>query len=235
MVRDLSRLFRFLDAFSSPVEPRGVRLFVRFAFLWFWLDVLLFLLLGLLEHSIRNVLSSVILLLVWLGAVAFPEIFGKLEWSANHPGFTYLLAVLLMALFEETLVTFNGGGLGGKATSLTHDLTIAVPVFLGIGMGLYLAHRITPMTRGEFFLFGAIFGFFVEMVLNGAWSGLVLLGGAAMGLYGMILSAYTPATDNPAPLNAKKVLIVITLGTAFMLVGAVLGDTLWRLVEGSSL
>jgi len=208
---------------------------VRFVLLWFCLDVLLFLLLGLLEHSPRNVLSSVILLLVWLAAVVLPRGFGKLEWSGNHPGFTYLLAVLLMALFEETLVTLNGGGLGGRATSLVHDLTIAVPVFMGIGTGLYLSHHMAPMSRGEFFLSGALFGFFVEIVLNGAWSGLVLLGGGAMGLYGMILSAYTPGTDSPAPLGVRKVLIVMALEAAFMLAGAVAGDTLWRLAGGSSL
>ncbi|AEK72847.1 hypothetical protein GQS_04730 [Thermococcus sp. 4557] len=231
----MSQLFHFLDTFSSPVETRGVGLLVRFILLWFWLDVLLFLLLGLLECSPRNVLSSVILLLVWLTAVALPRVFGKSEWSGNHPGFAYLLAVFLMALFEETLVTLNGGGLGGRATSLAHDLTISVPVFVGIGTGLYLAHRIVPMSRGEFFLFGAIFGFFIEMVLNGAWSGLVLLGGGAMGLYGMILSARTPVVERPAPLGVKKVLIVMSLGTAFMLVGAVVGDTLWRLAGGSPL
>lgn len=129
-------------------------------------------------------------------------------------------------------MTINGGGLGGRATSLAHNLTIAVPVFMGIGTGLYLAHRITPMTRGEFFLFGALFGFLIEIVLNSAWNDLILLGGAAMGLYGLILSSYTPVTDNPAPLNARKVLIVMTLGTAFMLVGAVIGDSLWNAVSG---
>ncbi|ASA76964.1 hypothetical protein CDI07_01160 [Thermococcus sp. 5-4] len=231
----MSRLFHFLDAFSSPVETRGVRLSVRFVLLWFWLDVLLFLLLGLLERSPRNVLSSGILLLVWCAAVALHKVFEKSVWFEDHPGFTYLLAALLMALFEETLVTLNGGGLGGKATSLAHDLTIAVPVFMGIGTGLYLAHRIAPMSRGEFFLFGALFGFFVEIILNGAWSGLVLLGGGAMGLYGMILSAYTPGTNSPAPLGVRKVLIVMALGTAFMFVGSVAGDTLWRLAGGSSL
>lgn len=117
MVRDLSRFFHFLDVFSSPAETRGVGLLVRFILLWFWLDVLLFLFLGLLEHSIRNVLSSVILLLVWFMAVALPRVFEKSKWSGNHPGFTYLFAVLLMALFEETLVTLNGGSLGGKATT----------------------------------------------------------------------------------------------------------------------
>ncbi|WP_246112240.1 hypothetical protein [Thermococcus aciditolerans] len=137
-----------------------------------------------------------------------------------------------MALFEETLVTLNSGGLGGKATSLAHDLTMAVPVFIGIGTGLYLAHRILPMSRGEFFLFGALFGFFIETVLNGAWSGLVLLGGGAMGLYGMILSAFTPMVERPAPLGVRKVLLVMSLGTVFMLAGAVAGDTLWRLAGG---
>ncbi|WP_240913593.1 hypothetical protein [Thermococcus sp. JdF3] len=210
-------------------------LLVRFVLLWFWLDVLLFLLLGVLEYSIRNVLSSVILLLVWFAAVTVPKIFGKSNWFEDNPGAAYLFAVFLMALFEETLVTMNGGGLGGKATSLAHDLTMAVPVFIGIGTGLYLAHRILPMSRGEFFLFGALFGFFIETVLNGAWSGLVLLGGGAMGLYGIILSAHTPEIENPAPLGIKKVLIVMSLGTVFMLAGAVAGNTLWRLAGGSPL
>ncbi|WP_240703261.1 hypothetical protein [Thermococcus indicus] len=49
-----------------------------------------------------------------------------------------------------------------------------------------------------------------------------------MGLYGLILSTYTPVDDNPTPLNARKVLIVMTLGTGFMLLGAILGDSLWR-------
>ncbi|WP_281288750.1 hypothetical protein [Thermococcus aciditolerans] len=35
-------------------------LLARFVLLWFWLDVLLFLLLGVLERSPRNVFSSVI-------------------------------------------------------------------------------------------------------------------------------------------------------------------------------
>ncbi|WP_238516210.1 hypothetical protein [Thermococcus gammatolerans] len=208
---------------------------MRFVLLWFWLDVLLFLLLGLFEYSIRNIFSSGILLLVWLVALTLPRVFRKLEGFGSHPGFTYLLAVLLMALFEETLVTLNGGGLGGRATGLAHDLTIAVPVFVGVGTGFYLAHRMAPMSRGAFFLFGALFGFFIEIVLNGAWSGLVLLGGGAMGLYGMILSAHTPVVERPSPLGVKKVLIVTFLGTMFMLVGAVAGDTLWRLAGGSPL
>ncbi|WP_240703260.1 hypothetical protein [Thermococcus indicus] len=136
-----------------------MKLAVRFILLWFWLDLLLFLLLGIFERSPRNIITSVILFLVWLATVALPRIFGESEWFGNRPGFTYLFAVFLMALFEEPLVTLNGGGLGGRATSLAHDLTIAVPVFMGIGVGFYLAHRMVPMSRGEFFLFGALFGF----------------------------------------------------------------------------
>ncbi len=66
---------------------------VRFILLWFWLDVLLFLLLGISESSPRNVITSVILLLVLLVTFLTERIFKKFHWSDRHSGVAYLFAV----------------------------------------------------------------------------------------------------------------------------------------------
>jgi len=139
--------------------------------------------------------------------------------------------VLLLSILEETMVTLNGGGLKGEATSPPHDLILSIPVFLGIGLGITPTDRFPPLKPGEHFLFGAIFGLLIEIVIPGDLS--IMLVGGAMGVYGYIMKAFPPENRVEGEIGAvgllKRPLLTLLWGWAFIIVGAILGDTVYRI------
>ena len=57
--------------------------------------------------------------------------------------------VFILGIIEETVIYYNGGGLGGKALSLSHDLISTTPVFVGIGLGIYLLDKWLKLYTGN--------------------------------------------------------------------------------------
>ena len=60
-----------------------------------------------------------------------------------------------------------------------------------------------------------------------------MLVGGAMGIYGYIMNAYTPENRVEREIGAngllKRLLLTLLLGWAFIIVGAILGDTVYRI------
>ena len=129
------------------------------------------------------------------------------------------------------MVTLNGGGLKGEATSPPHDLILSIPVFLGIGLGITPTDRFPPLKPGEHFLFGAIFGLLIEIVIPGDLS--IMLVGGAMGVYGYIMKAFPPENRVEGEIGAvgllKRPLLTHLLGWVSVIVGAIFGDTVYRI------
>lgn len=104
----------------------------------------------------------------------------------------FLLVSFVLAMIEEALIYYLGGGLQGEATSLLDDYANALPVFAAIIFGWYLILLRYEVSRAEVFLGVGLHGIFLELVLSGAILNpilLFLLGGPTIFIYGSILIA----------------------------------------------
>lgn len=175
-------------------------------------------------------------LALWIGVVEGDSrlAVALLAWTAlalaayrAAPG-PYLLAGGLLALVEETLVYALGGGLQGQATSLAHDLAVAMPIFACFLLGWYLLQRRFAIAPATVFVLAGAHGFLLEIVLQGhvAPATVFLLGGPAAFVYGTI--AVCPAAPSSAGRPAtRRVLALGWLGVVGLLaVGGVVADWL---------
>lgn len=175
-------------------------------------------------------------LALWIGVVeGDPRLaVALLSWSVlalvvfrAAPG-PYLLAGGVLALVEEALVYALGGGLQGQATSLAHDLAVAMPIFACFLLGWYLLQRRYAIAPATVFVLAGAHGFLLEIVLMGHAdpAAVFLLGGPAAFVYGTI--AVCPAAPAIAGRPAtRRALALGWLGVVGLLaVGGVVADSL---------
>ena len=179
-------------------------------------------------------------LALWIGVVEgdFSLAVALLAWSgvavvsyrlALGP---YLLVGGLLALVEETLVYALGGGLQGRATSLAHDLAVAMPAFAAFLLGWYLLRRRYAVAPAAVFVLAGAHGLLLEIVLMGHAdpAAVLLLGGPAAFIYGTIAvcPAAPPSEGRPA---GAGVLALGWLGVVGLLaIAGVVGSWLVLLV-----
>ncbi|MFX0069777.1 MAG: hypothetical protein ACFFAO_01675 [Candidatus Hermodarchaeota archaeon] len=124
--------------FYNENDANWIKKLTIIVLILYCLTTLLFFLVGALEINLQSILAGVILIF-W---IVFTTIIFKFahdsEFLKENFRWCYIPAVLILAIIEETIIYYNGGGLGGKAKSLEHDLLLAVPVFVGIAVGIYL-------------------------------------------------------------------------------------------------
>ncbi len=222
------RLFRlyFYDGKDGIWTQRAIKAVL----IWYVVDTALFYIIGALLFEIQTVLSGVVLTF-WLVLTIF--LYNRYHYSEqlkDRFNWIYVILVFTLAFIEETVIYFNGGGLGGRATSLAHDLVLAVPVFVGIAFGILILHIKRLLTPGEFFMIGAIQGYLIEIMLAGniglAW----FLGGPALGIYGSMMACFAPKAK-VQDTSTHKILIDLILGTIlcfiFVILGAIIGDTIY--------
>ena len=198
------------------------------------LTTFLFFLSGIIEFHIQTILAGVILVFWLLFTLMLFIKFHNSSFLNENFKYVYIPAILILAIIEETIIYYNGGGLGGKAKSLEHDLLLAVPVFVGIGVGIYLLHMKRNLNPGEFFVLGAIQGFLIEIIFSGNIAFIVILGGGAMGIYGAMMACFAPAQEDNIK-TTKQLIIDLLLGTVlcfiFVLIGAIIGDNLYNAIS----
>jgi hypothetical protein len=176
-----------------------------------------------------------IILFFWLALTSLIFRLSHSSTTLNEKfNWLYLPVVFVLAIIEETIIYLNGGGLGGAALSLQHDLLLAVPVFLGIGMGIYILHFWKKLYAGEFFLLGAIQGFIIEIIFTGNILGVWLFGGAALGIYGAMMGALAPKIEESYHRSAKSTILILIVGIIIcfvcVIIGAIVGDNLYSIL-----
>ncbi len=219
--------------YSGETDAVYIRYFIRITLIWYFLGTFLFLLLGAMERDLRTFLAGCFLIFWYLFTLYLFSLFKNRDMSDGYFYPVYIISVTLLAILEETLIYFNGGGLGGTAVSLWHCLSLAVPVFVGIGLGILVVHTITPLTRGEFFVLGAIQGLIIEIIIPANYPLLWWFGGPVMGIYGMMMGCVVPRTPGISTSKSSVVKILIGIPICFFMVilGAVAGDNIYGNIQ----
>jgi hypothetical protein len=228
----MSFFLRVLEHFlQDKSDPHWLHVCIGAILIWYIIDMIFFFFIGTILLDLQMILTGLILLF-WLGlttlifrlshsSILLNE---KLKWL-------YIPVVFVLAIVEETIIYLNGGGLGGAALSLQHDLLLAIPVFLGIGAGIFILNLWKRLYSGEFFLLGAIQGFLVEIIFAGNFLDVWLFGGAALGIYGAMMGALTPKTEENQRRSAQKTVLILVLGIIIcfigVIIGAIIGDNLY--------
>jgi len=225
--------------FYDEENPDWLRTFVYVIIVWYIIDVVIFYLLGFL--NILNVLAATnLLILLILTNYVFGNFRAKQQENSRLK-ILYLPIIFVIALIEETIVYYSGGGLQGAAVSLWHDLALSIPVFLMIGVGILITNRIRKMNSGEIFLLGYICGAILEIILPVHFFNPVLVllfGGAGAGFYSILYTAFAPINEiSPERLERKKVhtMKILLIGTIIcffcMVIGGIIGSTLYAMTS----
>jgi len=216
--------------FFDELNPKWLQKIVYIIILWYIIGVVIFFLLGFL--NVLNVLAASNLLLLLI----ITNILFKYVRQNENSRYFYLPVIFLLALLEETLVYYSGGGLQGAALSLWHDLALSIPVFLMIGVGILLTNRIKKMNSGEVFLLGYICGFILEIILPGHFFNPILIflfGGAGAGFYSILYTALAPIPEEPPERNKIQTIKILLIGTIIcffcMVIGGIIGSTLYEI------
>lgn len=222
-------MLSFQSFVNNKTNPK-VKLFIKASIIFYLLDIILFLIIGLVESSTTN-LVDVLFFVFWFFLTIL--LYNKLDLkSINFVYYTFL--VLVLAVLEETVIYYNGGGLGGTATSLTQDLIHAVPIFVFLGIALFSLKNKFQLTASDFYTYGSIYGFFIEIIIGGKIAFFFLFGGPALFIYGSMLAAFAPKTLNTekeSKINVfLKIIIILIVMFTFMLAGAILGDTIYKML-----
>jgi hypothetical protein len=150
----------------------------------------------------------------------------------------YLPIIFIIALMEETIVYYSGGGLQGAAVSLWHDLALAIPVFLMIGVGILITNRIYKMSSGEVFVLGYICGAILEIILPVHFFNpilILLFGGAGAGFYSILYTAFAPIPETSPERTKGQTLKILVIGTIIcfisMVIAGFIGSTLYQLTS----
>ncbi|MGQ4914574.1 MAG: hypothetical protein ACP6IU_07455 [Candidatus Asgardarchaeia archaeon] len=226
---------QIINAFTSETESQMVKRLIAGILIWYFIDTLLFFVIGITTSDLQALITGVFLVF-WLILTSYVSKWSeKSEFVQDHFSVAYLVLVLILAFIEETIVYFNGGGLGGKAVSLIQDILLAVPVFVGIALGLIILNHWMDLFAGEFFVLGAIQGFIVEIITAGNFGLMWFLGGPSLGIYGAMMAA-VKKKEISGVATGKHFLLMLTIGTTLCFItavaGAIFGDTIYsHLVE----
>jgi hypothetical protein len=229
------RLFlRFLKHFlQDETDPRWLQISIAVILIWYIIDMGFFFFIGAVMSDLQTIFTGIILIF-WLALTALIFRLSRTSTTLNEKfNWLYLPIVFVLAIVEETIIYLNGGGLGGAALSLQHDLLLAVPVFLGIGTGIYILHFWKRLYSGEFFLLGAIQGFIIEVIFTGNILGVWLFGGAALGIYGAMMGALAPKIEDHHHRSTRSTILLLIAGMILcfvgVIVGAIIGDNLYSI------
>jgi hypothetical protein len=190
----------------------------KVAFLWCLADFAFFVVLWAIGD--RGAAGVLIEVGVW---VPFTLLLGRLL-TRPLSGVTYLGAVVVLALAEETLAYSTGGGLHGAATSLAEDWVRSVPTFVGIAVGILLAIRWVGLSAPESFATAALVGVVIEIGLGTGFNFVALLGlsGAVGWIYGTIVALPTTHSNAPQPVWVRWP-VTSVLVAAWTLTGGFVG------------
>lgn len=181
--------------------------------IWYLIDAGFFMIIGGIDRNIQTIFTGLILIF-WF--ILTRQVFThSRSWEKS---IRYIGSVFILAIIEETVIYYNGGGLGGKALSLSHDLISTIPVFVGIGLGIYLSDKWLKLYTGEYFAVGATIGLIIEVFLTGNFMLIVFIGGAAMGIQGALMVVAAPENEvDDRTLVRSGLLHVVSVVISFLI------------------
>ena len=195
----------------------------KILFLWFVLDWLFSLIIGMTSKDFSLfVFYSAWFVVFYLGFEVF-----DLKY--------YVLTVFLLAVVEETIVYYLGGGLQGKATSLLQDYVNALPVFFMFGLGWYLFLLKYELSKTTTFLLGGLHGVLVEIVFPGHIFNplfILLFTGGVFMIYGGILIVPRFPRENQEKKKPGYLITVFAwiLIFGFIIIGAIIADNIDKMM-----
>ncbi len=212
--------------FYDDNDPQYQKIFVRVIF---WLNIftiMFFLLVGVTTKDWQSIFGGLILVFWYI--LTFVIFKNRFKFERYLP-YLYVPGIFILAIIEETIIYYNGGGLGGTATSLWHDLSLAVPIFVAMGVGIQILHKFRNLYVTEFYILGAIQGLIIEVIMKISLLQLVFVGGAMM-IYGTMMSALS--YNNNKERKRYNILINLVIGTIFIyimvIIGAIIGDNIYN-------
>jgi len=184
----------------------------KFIFGWFIIDVILAFVLWL----SLNIFTFIIYFTLWFLVIRVV--------SALNPR-NMVSSSIMLAILEETIVFFLGGGLGGEARSLVDDYLGSIPMFSGLIIGWWLFIRKYKVKPDYILILSGVQGFIIELVFTGLILNplnILFFGGATLFIYSSIIC--TPnwpkgMEDANVVSHIKWFIISLTLG----LIGGILG------------
>jgi hypothetical protein len=141
---------------------------------------------------------------------------------------SFIVTAISLAVVEEVLVYSLGGGLQGKAKSLSQDLILTIPVFTGFILGWFLSLKIQPWSETALYLGAGLHGFFLEFLTTGLIfnpTAVLLLGGPVLFIYASIVLIPRP----PLSKVERRFSLIRAIGLwsttlVLMVIGAVVAD-----------
>ena len=146
-----------------------------------------------------------------------------------RPGF-FIVTAIGLAVTEEVLVYSLGGGLQGKAKSLSQDLILTMPVFAGFVLGWFLSLKIQPCSETALYLGAGLHGFVLEFLTTGLVfnpTAVLLLGGPALFIYAsIVLIPRPPLSRTNCSFSLVRGLGLWAMTLGLMIIGAVIAGHL---------
>jgi len=182
--------------------------------IWYLLDLFFSLIIGVLE----NEWSLAIYLSIW---TVICLICYKVK-----PKF-FVVSAFLLAVLEETIVYFLGGGLQGTATSLLDDYAGSLPVFLMFILGWWIVLKNYYVDDETLYFHAGLHGFLFEITIPGHLLSLLtvfLFGGSAFFIYAsIILIPSKPLTikDGRKATTHHKIIFWILIAISMILGGII--------------
>jgi len=166
---------------------------VKILLIWYFLDLVFSLIIAVVESE----WSLAVYLYMWT-AICF--ICYKIRPKK------FVVSAFLLAVLEETIVYFLGGGLQGTATSLLDDYAGSLPVFLMFILGWWMILKKYHIDGEDIYLLAGFHGFLLEIIVPGhIFSPLTifLLGGSSFFIYVSII--LIPSKPSATKINRANV------------------------------
>lgn len=189
---------------------------------WFAFDVILSILIA----ATTNDFSLAIYLFLWI-------IISVIAYKLRPPFF--IASAFVLAVLEETIVYYLGGGLQGTATSLLDDFAGSLPVFLAIIVGWWFVLKRYYYSEESLYLFSGLHGFFMEIIVPGLIFNpvsVILFGGSSIFVYATIIVCpqRPKAKTDLKETNTLMKVILWFLIIILMVIGGIIGDTLRKIL-----
>ena len=204
-------------------DPKWSRILTYVIYILFFLNIFFFLIWNSIKASIFLIFWYIFPLLIFL-------FIRPLDFIQNYPRIYYFINVFILSTLEEFYVYNIGGGLSGKAVSLWNTLSIAVPVFIMIGLGILFIHSYKPLLLSEVFLISYGSGLIVEILFSG--NSILFIGGGP-GIYCMIMSSLHQKNNENIEKSFLEMSLTIFIGLIICfifggLIGGIIGDNLYK-------
>lgn len=220
-----------VNFFMSDETNKIKKYYIFLSIVYYVLDLALFVIIGLTEKSDADLITASILFIWLLGCLILFNLITLKKLNI----FIYSILLAILGMGEEVLVYYNGGGLNGTATSLQQDLLLVIPVFAGLGITLYISAIFFDLVASDFYVYGSIYGWLLELVIGGKLIYFYLFGGPALVIYGSMLAVFAPKIPRRnSKLHIHKVLeilFILVLMFIGMITGAIVGGMIYSLVK----